>query len=83
MGLDAPVPAETFPRRPEAEQEGEEHLVNDQYRDLGQEAIHALRLEEAAVVVLRENPLAPADRAVLENAVRIARTLQKMLKMTG
>lgn len=56
---------------------------NDHYRELGQEAIHALRLEEAAMVVLRENPLGPSDRAVLENAVRIARTLQKALKMVG
>jgi len=58
-------------------------LLNDHYRELGQEAIHAIRLEEAAVVVLRENDLSPADRAVLENAVRIARTLQKSLRMTG
>jgi hypothetical protein len=53
------------------------------YCNLGQEAIHAIRLEEAAMVVLRENALGPGDRAVLENAVKIARILQKALKMTG
>jgi hypothetical protein len=56
---------------------------NDHYSELGQEAIHALKLEEAAKVVLRETHLSPADRAVLENAVRIARTLQKALKLAG
>ena len=49
----------------------------------GLEAIHASRMEEAIVVVLRENQLEPDDRAVLENAVRIARTLLKALKATG
>ena len=58
-------------------------MTQNNYRDLGQEAIHALKLEEAATVVLRENTLGAADRAVLENAVRIARNLQKALKMTG
>ena len=56
---------------------------NEHYRELGQEAIHALRLEEAAQLVLRENHLSPADRAVLENAVRIARFLQKALRAAG
>ena len=60
-----------------------ERIVNEHYRELGQEAIHAMRLEEAARVVLGETPLSPADRAVLENAVRIARTLQKALKQAG
>lgn len=58
-------------------------MTQDTYRDLGHEAIHALKLEEAAVVVLRENQLSPADRAVLENAVRIARMLQKGLRAAG
>lgn len=58
-------------------------MTHDNYKDLGQEAIHALKMEESVLVVLRENPLGPADRAVLENAVRIARTLQKALKATG
>jgi len=53
------------------------------YRDLGKEAIHALDMEEAVLVVLQENQLGPADRAVLENAVRIARTIQKALKAAG
>lgn len=55
-------------------------MTHDNYRDLGQEAIHAIRLEEAAVVVLRENNLTPSDRAILENTVRIARSLQKVAK---
>lgn len=55
-------------------------MTQDNYRDLGQEAIHAMRLEEAAMVVLRENKLTPSDRAILENAVRIARGLQKIAK---
>jgi hypothetical protein len=50
---------------------------NNRYRELGHEVIHALQLEEAAKVVLSEAKLAPADRAVLEKAVWIARTLQK------
>jgi hypothetical protein len=54
---------------------------NDHYRELGQEAIHAIKLEEAAVVVLREQDLSPADRAVLERAVFIARHLQKAPKL--
>ena len=58
-------------------------MTHDNYRDLGMEAIHAIRVEEAVLVLLRENQLSPADRAVLENAVRIARTLQKALKMAG
>ena len=49
------------------------------YQALGQEAIHALNLEEAATVILREANLTPSDRAVLENAVRIARILRKTL----
>lgn len=57
-------------------------MTHDNYVNLGQEAIRAMRLEEAAVAVLRDNQFqfSPADRAVLENAVRIARTLQKGLK---
>jgi hypothetical protein len=57
-------------------------MTHDNYFDLGQEAIRARRLEEAAVAVLRDNQFqfSAADRAVLENAVRIARTLQKGLK---
>lgn len=58
-------------------------MMQDNYSNLGQEAIHALKMEESVLVVLRENQLGPADRAVLENAVRIARTLQKALKATG
>jgi hypothetical protein len=58
-------------------------MALENYRDLGQEAIQARRLEEAAMVVLRENDLSHVDRAVLENAVRIARTLQKALKAAG
>jgi hypothetical protein len=50
---------------------------NNPYRELGHAAIHAIKLEEAAKVVLGEATLTPADRAVLENAVRIARNLQK------
>jgi hypothetical protein len=58
-------------------------MAHDDYRDLGQEAIHAIRLEEAAMVVLNENRLTPADRAVLENAVRIARTIKKGMRAAG
>ena len=58
-------------------------MTHDNYNDLGQEAIHAIRMEEAVKVVLNETQLSPADRAVLENAVRIARTLQKALKVAG
>jgi len=58
-------------------------MTHDNYRDLGQEVIRAMRLEEAAVAVLRDNQFTAADRAVLENAVRIARTLQKGLKAVG
>ena len=58
-------------------------MAHDDYRELGQEAIHASRLEEAAMIVLNENRLSPADRAVLENAVRIARTLKKGMKAAG
>ena len=58
-------------------------MTHDNYSDLGQEAIHAIRMEESVKVVLSETQLSPADRAVLENAVRIARTLQKALKATG
>lgn len=58
-------------------------MTHDNYRDLGMEAIHAIRVEEAVLVLLHENQLSPADRAVLENAVRIARALQKALKMAG
>ena len=47
----------------------------DYYRGLGQEAMHALRLQEAAEVVLQEARLSAANRAVLVNAVRIARGL--------
>ena len=47
----------------------------DYYRGLGQEAMHALRLQEAAEVVLQEAHLSAAHRAVLVNAVRIARTI--------
>lgn len=50
---------------------------DDYYRELGQEAIHALALEEAAKLILGEAKLTSVDRATLENAVRIARTLQK------
>ncbi|WLT30444.1 hypothetical protein [Geothrix sp. PMB-07] len=55
-------------------------MTHDNYRDLGQEAIHAIKLEEAVLVVLRENQLTPSDRAILENTVRIARGLQKVAK---
>ena len=58
-------------------------MTHDNYNDLGQEAIHAIRMEEVVKVVLNETQLSPADRAVLENAVRIARTLQKALKAAG
>lgn len=58
-------------------------MTHDNYSELGQEAIHALRMEESVLAVLREQSLGPADRAVLENAVRIARTLQKAMKATG
>ncbi|GEM_PF-3844892 len=47
----------------------------DHYRELGQGAMHALRLQEAAEVVLQEAHLSAAHRAVLVNAVRIARTI--------
>jgi tartrate dehydratase beta subunit/fumarate hydratase class I family protein len=57
--------------------------VNDHYHELGQEAIHAIRLEEAATLVLRDTQLSVVDRAVLENTVRIARMLQKALRMAG
>ena len=50
---------------------------DDYYRELGHEAIHALALEEAARLVLGEAKLTSVDRATLENAVRIARALQK------
>ena len=43
----------------------------------------ALRLEEAVREVLRDTRLCSADRATLENAVRIARSLQKALRPTG
>ncbi len=56
---------------------------NDNDRDLGPEAVHALRMEEVVLVVLRDHSLGPADRAVLENTVRIARSLQKALRATG
>ena len=47
----------------------------DRYRELGPEAMHAVRLQEAAEVVLQEATLTAAHRAILVNAVRIARTL--------
>jgi hypothetical protein len=47
---------------------------------LSQEAMNALRLEEAAKDVLRDPSLTAEDRAVMENAVRIARILQKAPK---
>ena len=46
------------------------------------EAAHALDLEEAARAVLREAALSWEDRAVLEDAVRIARTLRKRPEVT-
>ena len=58
-------------------------MMHDNGSDLGPEALHALRMEEAVLVVLRDHSLGPADRAVLENTVRIARSLQKALKATG
>lgn len=58
-------------------------MAHDDYREIGPEAIHASRLEEAAMDVLAENRLSPADRAVLENAVRIARTLKKGMRAAG
>jgi len=57
---------------------GNDHLIEP-----GRGSALALQMEEVVVEVLRETDLSPADRATLENAVRVARTLQKTLAMTG
>jgi hypothetical protein len=52
--------------------------VDPHTHDFAQEAFHASRMEDAVKVILMEVELSAADRAVLENAVRIARNLQKL-----
>jgi hypothetical protein len=51
--------------------------THNQPHDHSQEAVYAARMEDAVKVVLRENILTEADRAVLEHAVFIARNMRK------
>jgi hypothetical protein len=47
------------------------------------DTLHALRLEEAARLVLQDPNLSAEDREVLEKAVRIARTILKGMRAAG